>query len=152
MKALWAPFASGFLASVGLCVSGMTRPSKILAFLDVAGDWDPSLGFVMAGALLVDLVLFKLILKRPSPILGGIFHIRSGGGIDPSLAIGAVLFGLGWGISGYCPGPAVASIVTASKEITVFFIAMVAGMLIVDRLRSRESGAQESQVVGDQCA
>ena len=127
LRTIVALFA-GTLFGVGLAVSGMVNPAKITGFLDVAGDWDPTLMFVMGGALLVTIPAFRLILKRPRPVLAGSRALPKGTSLDGRLVGGAALFGVGWGLSGFCPGPAVVAMVTGLTPVFVFVAAMVAGM------------------------
>jgi uncharacterized membrane protein YedE/YeeE len=129
-------FGAGALFGAGLSVSHMVDPKKVLAFLDVAGNWDPSLAFVMLGALMVTLVSFRFILKRPAPLLDNRFRLPQKTAIDRSLLLGALLFGSGWGISGYCPGPAIASLGFGWLEPVVMVLSIVAGMLVHQRLFS----------------
>ena len=124
----------GIIFGLGLAVSGMINPAKVLAFLDLFGDWDPSLLLVMGGALAVTALSYRFILRRPSPLLGGAFHIPEKIGIDRRLVIGAVLFGLGWGLVGLCPGPAVASLAYGETGSVVFLIALLAGLAVGRRL------------------
>jgi hypothetical protein len=105
MKALLAAFGAGSLVAVGLAISGMTKPSKVVGFLDVAGPWDPSLVLVMAAAVAVTFVAYRLILRRASPIFDMKFHLPTRKDIDRRLVLGAALFGVGWGLGGFCPGP-----------------------------------------------
>ena len=126
--------ASGTVFGAGLAVSQMTNPAKVLSFLDVAGGWDPSLAFVMGGAVLVYAVMVRLRKDR---------SVSTRSGIDRPLIVGAALFGLGWGLAGFCPGPALASLVSGSLEVAIFVAAMVVGMLLFglyDRWRSEDSG------------
>jgi uncharacterized membrane protein YedE/YeeE len=120
---------SGVIFGAGLAVSGMVNPAKVLNFFDIAGTWDPSLFFVMAGALMVTMIGYRLAWQRRSPVFATQFHLPSANRIDARLIGGAALFGLGWGLSGFCPGPAVASLTTLSIEPVVFIVAMLAGML-----------------------
>ncbi len=121
---------AGALFGVGLAVSGMANPAKIIGFLDVAGDWDPTLMFVMGGALLVTIPAFRLILGRPRPLLADGFALPTKTDLDGRLLGGAALFGLGWGLSGFCPGPAVVAMVTGLLPVFAFVAAMVGGMAI----------------------
>jgi uncharacterized protein len=125
-------FASGVIFAAGLVVGGMTRPQTVQAFLDVggiaSGRWDASLAFVMAGALSVSYVAFRAAARRGSPWLTMAFDWPTRREIDAPLVIGAMLFGAGWGLAGYCPGPALASLVTGGTEVLIFVAAMVAGM------------------------
>jgi uncharacterized membrane protein YedE/YeeE len=118
----------GIVFGIGLCVSQMINPQKVLGFLDVAGQWDPSLALVMAAALLVAGVLQIIILHRPAPLLAADFHDRKVTGIDIPLVAGAALFGVGWGLSGFCPGPAISALSSGIPESYVFTGAMFAGM------------------------
>jgi len=127
MKRLSA-FACGVVFALGLGISGMTQPSKILAFLDIAGAWDPTLLFVMGGAVLVAGASFPRILRRDRAVLGDDFALPTRTAIDPRLLIGAALFGVGWGLSGYCPGPAIVSLATGSPAVIVFVLGLVIGL------------------------
>ena len=121
---------AGALFGLGLAVSGMTNPAKVIGFLDVAGEWDPTLAFVMGGALLVTIPTFRLILGRPRPILADGFALPTKSALDGRLLGGAALFGVGWGLSGFCPGPAVAALVTGLAPVFVFVAAMMVGMVL----------------------
>jgi uncharacterized membrane protein YedE/YeeE len=129
MKILVALFAGAHFG-LGLAVSGMMNPAKVIGFLDFAGEWDPTLAFVMGGALLVTIPAFRLILGRPRPILAGDFALPAKSTLDARLLGGAALFGVGWGLSGFCPGPAVAALVTGLTPVFAFVAAMVAGMVL----------------------
>ncbi len=120
-------FGAGLLFGIGLWISGMAVPKKVLDFLDVTGSWDPSLLLVMAGAVAVTLAAFRPTLKRPKPLFGARFLVPTRSDIDPPLVAGAALFGLGWGIAGYCPGPALTALSNLTSEIFVFVAAMAAG-------------------------
>ena len=136
-----AALLCGLLFGVGLAVSGMMDPAKVVGFLDLAGDWDPTLIFVMAGALLVSGPAFYFVLRRPRPVLEDAFDLpprtRS---VDGRLLSGAAVFGVGWGLSGFCPGPAVAALTTGLLPVFVFAASMAAGMLLFARTAS-EGGA-----------
>ncbi len=119
----------GILFGVGLTVSQMVNPAKVIGFLDVAGHWDPSLAFVMGGALLVTLPAFALARRRESPVMVPSFHLPQRRDLDARLVSGAVLFGLGWGLAGFCPGPALASLGLGKPETYPFVAAMIAGTL-----------------------
>jgi uncharacterized protein len=125
---LLAALGAGLLFAVGLGISGMTLPTKVIGFLDFFGDWDPSLAFVMGGAVAVHLVLHRLILRRPDPVLGGGFRLPARGEIDGRLVGGSALFGIGWGMGGFCPGPALVGLVTFLPGVLVFVGGMVLGM------------------------
>lgn len=136
MKTWIVPGLAGAVFGVGLVLSGMTRPDKVVAFLDVTGDWDPSLGFVMGAAVLVHLVAYRLVPRMPHPLLGGRWSLPTRKDIDVRLLAGAALFGAGWGIGGFCPGPALTSLVSGRLDVLLFFGAMVTGMAlfqVVDR-------------------
>lgn len=144
-KAVWA-LLSGALFAAGLVLGGMTQPAKVLAFLDVGalargvsstaekGFWDPSLAFVMGGALMVTLVAFWLVPRRAAPLADDKFHLPTRNDIDARLLVGAALFGIGWGLAGYCPGPALASLLGGNTDVLIFVGAMVAGMWAAKRL------------------
>lgn len=130
MSALYSALGAGFLFGIGLWVSGMANPRKVLGFLDITGDWDASLMLVMGGAVAVTLVAFRLVLKRPAPLFDKIFFIPETKSIDFPLIAGSAIFGIGWGIGGYCPGPALTALSTLSTESVVFVAAMIAGGLL----------------------
>ena len=121
---------SGVVFGLGLAVSGMMNPAKVIGFLDVAGDWDPTLLFVMGGALLVTVPAFRWVLARPKPVLDKEFSLPDRTGLDGRLISGAALFGVGWGMVGFCPGPAVAALSTGSTPVLLFVAAMLAGMVL----------------------
>jgi uncharacterized membrane protein YedE/YeeE len=125
-----ASLVVGFIFGVGLVVSGMTQPGKVIGFLDLFGNWDPSLIFVMVGAIAVHFVTYHLIRKRTSPLLSGEWHVPTKRDITPSLVIGSVLFGIGWGLGGYCPGPAVTSLMSFSHRPAIFVASMLVGMVL----------------------
>ena len=128
-------FICGILFSIGLGISGMTQPQKVIGFLDVFGEWNPSLSFVMGGAVLSYLALQLWVQRNFSiPVLGGSFQIPSRKDLDRSLVIGALLFGSGWGLGGYCPGPAITSLGSGSFNALLFVVAMGIGMLVADRV------------------
>ena len=134
MKA-WPAIVAGILFGVGLTLSGMSDPLKVLGFLDVSGDWIPDLALVMGGALIVSLVSTPWVLKHAAPRFASQFHLPTLSSIDQRLAIGAMLFGVGWGLSGYCPGPAIVSLLYGYESTMIFCLAMVAGMLLEAALR-----------------
>ena len=127
MKPLLIALLSGILFGAGLALSQMTNPDKVINFLDIAGNWDPSLLFVMVGALTVTLLSFKKILKRPAPLFGKQFYFASKAAIDKPLIIGAAIFGMGWGMSGYCPGPSVAGLGLGNTEAVVMVCTIYLG-------------------------
>jgi uncharacterized membrane protein YedE/YeeE len=124
------PFACGLVFAAGLIISQMINPAKVLNFLDIAGNWDPTLAFVMGGAILVTMPLFRLVLKAPHPLFAGKFYLPSRRDIDVRLIGGATLFGIGWGIAGLCPGPAITALASGLLPVVAFLIAMTAGALI----------------------
>ena len=130
MKLILASLISGILFGVGLSLSQMINPEKVLNFLDIAGAWDPSLIFVMLGALEVTFISFKIILKRPSPVFDHKFYLATKKEIDKPLIIGATIFGIGWGITGYCPGPAVAGLGFGNPESVIMVIAIYLGFVV----------------------
>ncbi|MBD9535129.1 YeeE/YedE family protein [Stenotrophomonas sp. STM01] len=132
-----AALLSGALFGLGLAVSGMTDPQRILGFLDVSGDFDPALLFVLGGAVLTTLVLFRFVLRRPAPVLAERFQIPALKQIDRPLLLGAALFGIGWGLAGYCPGPALVGLGVLSPEALWFVPAMLLGMYLHRWLRGR---------------
>jgi len=137
MKAWLVAFASGALFGVGLLVSGMTDPGKVVGFLDLFGAWDPSLAFVMVGAIGVHALSYRSVRARNAPLFDDRFHVPEARGVDAPLVAGAALFGIGWGLSGYCPGPALVSLGTLSPSPFVFTAAMAGGMVLCAVLRKR---------------
>lgn len=128
-------FLLGFIFALGLGVSGMTQPAKIIGFLDVTGSWDPSLLFVMAGAVGVTSVTFPWVLRRRQPMVETEFRLPTRSAVDWALLVGSALFGIGWGLSGYCPGPALVSAVTGSEPVLLFSFAMISGLVAARWLR-----------------
>ncbi len=130
MPRMLAALFAGTLFGLGLAVSGMMNPAKVIGFLDVSGAWDPTLAFVMGGALLVTIPAFRMILGRPRPVLADGFVLPTRGTLDGRLLGGSALFGVGWGLSGFCPGPAVAGLITGLTPVVAFVAAMAAGMVL----------------------
>jgi uncharacterized membrane protein YedE/YeeE len=130
-------FAAGLVFGIGLMLSGMTDPGKVIGFLDVAGNWDPSLAFVMGGAILVGLVAFRVAGKRARTFLGDAMQLPQARHIDHRLIGGSVLFGIGWGLAGFCPGPALVSLGAGQEKAAVFVAAMLAGMAIYEAVEKR---------------
>ena len=128
MKRVLAALISGFIFAVGLAIGGMTDPQKVIGFLDVTGAWDPSLAFVMGGAIVVYAPLFRLAMRRSTPLFDGTFHLPTRKDIDARLLIGSSLFGIGWGLGGFCPGPALTSVMSFGSGPLVFTAAMLTGM------------------------
>lgn len=144
---------AGALFGSGLAVSGMMDPAKVIGFLDFFGDWDPTLAFVMGGALLVCVPAFRLVLRRPRPVFAEGFDLPTRTALDTRLLGGSALFGVGWGLSGFCPGPAVAALVpallTGLWPVFVFFVSMVAGMALHARVsRQRDRAASAAPATG----
>ena len=125
-----AAFAAGLVFGIGLILSGMTDPGKVIGFLDVFGRWDPSLAFVMGGAILVGFFGFSLAHQRTRSFLGSAIHLPQRRDIDTRLVGGSVVFGIGWGLAGFCPGPAVVSVASGVDAAAVFIGAMLVGMMI----------------------
>ena len=125
-------FAVGLLFGIGLIVSGMTDPGKVLGFLDLAGNWDPSLMFVMGGATLVAAIGFGLARRRGQALSGAPIRLPTATAIDRRLVIGSLVFGAGWGLAGFCPGPALASLGSGRSEPLLFGLAMIAGMAVFE--------------------
>ncbi|MCK9563914.1 MAG: hypothetical protein M0R02_14475 [Bacteroidales bacterium] len=125
---LFSAFAAGLIFGIGLLVSGMANPAKVLAFLDLAGAWDPSLALVMGGAVAVGLVAFTLAGRRTVTLLGTPMELPARRDIDRPLVLGSLGFGIGWGLAGFCPGPALVALGAAETKAAVFVLAMVAGM------------------------
>lgn len=128
MKVLLVSFLSGTVFALGLGISGMTRPIKVIGFLDFAGNWDASLALVMVGAIAVYFTAYRLIRRRSAPLLAEKFSVPERRDIDRNLIVGAAIFGAGWGLGGFCPGPAITSL--ASGAAPVFVMAMAAGMYL----------------------
>lgn len=130
MRQLIAAFVSGLVFALGLAIAGMTRPAKVAGFLDFAGDWDPSLAFVMVGAIIVYGLALRPVLKMRSPVMAALFERPTAERIDARLVAGAIVFGVGWGISGFCPGPALVSVPVGAVPVLVFVAAMILGVLL----------------------
>lgn len=128
MKAILSALAAGLVFGLGLIVSGMVNPAKVLNFLDVAGQWDPSLAFVMAGAAATVFAGYRLVLKRSGPLFAERFNLPGATRIDARLIGGAAMFGIGWGLVGFCPGPALTALGTGAAPALIFVVAMLAGM------------------------
>ncbi|MFM8555364.1 MAG: DUF6691 family protein, partial [Betaproteobacteria bacterium] len=123
-------FFIGLLFGVGLILAGMTDPAKVIGFLDLAGAWDPSLAFVMGGAILVGLFAFGVAKRRTTSVFGGAMQLPTSRDIDRRLVAGSLLFGAGWGLAGFCPGPALVSVGAGQPKAGVFTLAMLLGMVI----------------------
>jgi uncharacterized membrane protein YedE/YeeE len=123
-------FVSGLIFAAGLVLGGMTQPAKVVGFLDFTGNWDPSLAFVMGGAVLAYSVLYRLILKKKSPFFEPKFHLPTRTDLDWRLIVGGGLFGVGWGLAGYCPGPGLTAAASLSSPALIFVAAMIGGMYL----------------------
>jgi uncharacterized membrane protein YedE/YeeE len=130
MKNALAALVVGFVFAIGLGLSGMTQPQKVIGFLDIFSSWDPSLIFVMVGAIGVHFVTYKIIRKRESPMFDIQWHVPTKTELTPALIAGSLLFGVGWGLAGFCPGPALTSIASLSATPLIFVFSMITGMLI----------------------
>jgi uncharacterized membrane protein YedE/YeeE len=140
---IFVQFLVGLLLGLGLVVAGMSDPAKVLNFLDVgalpSGGWDPSLAFVMAGAIAVTFLGFRAVLRRPRPLFDTMFHLPGTKGIDRRILVGPALFGIGWGLAGFCPGPALVALGTGSGAAILFVAAMFVGMAAARILALRDA-------------
>lgn len=137
-------FIAGLVFGIGLLLGGMTDPAKVLGFLDLAGNWDPSLAFVMGGAVLVGLVAFRIAGRREHSLLGEAMRLPTATRIDRRLVLGSIAFGVGWGVAGFCPGPALASLATGGTRVLLFTGAMLAGMAVFELLERIRAGSKRS--------
>lgn len=149
MKANAAAFGVGALFAVGLGVSGMTKPSKVAGFLDIAGAWDASLAFVMIGAIAVHFVAYRVVTRRPSPLFDANYHVPTRKDIDRRLVLGAALFGVGWGLGGFCPGPALVTAGSGSLGALVFVAGMTIGVLVEQAAAHASARAQSRRDASD---
>ena len=132
---------AGLVFGLGLLVSGIANPAKVIGFLDLAGDWDPSLGLVMAGAIAVGIVAFAVARRRAVSFIGAEMKLTTPHRIDRRLVLGSVLFGVGWGVAGFCPGPGLVALGMGESKAIVFVAAMLAGMGIFEMLERRKRTA-----------
>lgn len=131
---------AGFLFGLGMMVSGMVDPAKVIGFLNIFGHWDPSLAFVMGGALMVFAPgYFLLVKKQPKPVLADTFCLSENQKLDKKLIGGSALFGIGWGLAGICPGPAVTALGSGAATVSMFVLSMIAGMFLVNQLTERKA-------------
>ncbi len=137
MPVVASAFVTGLVFAIGLGISGMTDTTKVLGFLTLNTDWNPALMLVMGGAIAVHAVVYRLATRRSSPLFTDAFHIPTRTDIDKRLLVGALLFGLGWGMGGICPGPGLVSIFSGMTENIVFVVTMIAGMLIWQQVQRR---------------
>ena len=144
---MFAAFVAGALFALGLSLSGMTEPARVIGFLDITGEWDPSLAFVMGGAVTVYAVLYQVIVRRlAQPLVADEFHVPQRAPIDAKLVFGAALFGVGWGLAGFCPGPAVVALGAGKVEAALFVLALIAGSWVASvlpRIGRAATGARE---------
>lgn len=145
MRLVWA-YVIGLVFGTGIAISGMANPAKVLNFFDVAGNWDPSLAFVMGGALVVTFIGYRLVLRRAGPLVGPKFHLPDSARIDARLLGGAAVFGVGWGIAGFCPGGALPAVGTGRIEVLAFVAALIAGILVARGLMALH-GAREARLL-----
>jgi hypothetical protein len=134
MMRILSAWIAGLVFGIGLIVAGMTNPAKVQGFLDLAGPWDPSLAFVMGGAILVGLAAFRFAGQRERALLGDAMRLPTATRIDRRLVVGSLAFGAGWGLAGFCPGPALASLATGGVKALIFTGAMLAGMIVFELL------------------
>jgi uncharacterized protein len=137
-KHLISAFVTGLIFGIGLLISGMANPDKVLSFLDITGNWDPSLALVMGGAIAVGAVAFTFIKGRTHSLLGEPLRLPTKRDLDSRLVLGSLGFGVGWGLAGFCPGPAVVALGAGELKAVIFVIAMLAGMGIFEILESRK--------------
>lgn len=153
MMRSFVAFSSGLLFGTGLIVGGMTKPTKVLGFLDVFGAWDATLLFVMIGAIAVHSVAYAIVRRKRSPLLASAFRLPTRRDIDAELLLGAVVFGVGWGLAGYCPGPSVVSVASGRAGVVLFVITMSAGLYggaklqsAIERVKVRSAGGSSAAV------
>ena len=148
MREILAGLITGLLFGLGLCLSSMTSPAVVLGFLDIAGNWNPTLVFVMAAGVVVTFFGYRLLVPKSRPLWAAQFSLPSAKQIDAPLLSGAAIFGVGWGLAGYCPGPAVVSLASGRSEVFVFVLSMLAGMVFVRWMRGRRWSTMGSQPAG----
>lgn len=136
-------WAIGLIFGLGISMSGMANPAKVQNFFDLAGTWDPSLAFVMGGALATTFLGYRLVFRRPAPVLDVGFHLPTAKAIDARLIGGSVVFGIGWGVSGFCPGGALPALGLGSADVFAFVAALVAGLMIARALQAAQSRRAE---------
>lgn len=147
MPALFLALLTGLIFGTGIALSGMINPAKVLNFFDIAGTWDPSLAFVMGGALIVTAIGYRFVLKSPRPLFDRQFHLPTRKDIDMPLLAGSAIFGIGWGIAGFCPGGSIPALGLMQTDAVIFVAAMIAGIAITRVVRhamSRSLGVQKA--------
>ena len=137
---LLSAFIVGLIFGAGIAISGMINPAKVLNFFDIAGTWDPSLIFVMGGALMTTFIGYRLVLRRDAPVIEETFQLPLARDIDARLIGGSAVFGLGWGIAGFCPGAAVPALGSGKWEVALFVAALLAGLWVARAIRDRQTG------------
>ncbi|HKL64672.1 MAG TPA: DUF6691 family protein [Roseovarius sp.] len=137
---LLSAFIVGMVFGTGIAISGMINPAKVLNFFDIAGTWDPSLIFVMGGALMTTFIGYRLVLRRDAPVIEETFQLPLARDIDARLIGGSAVFGLGWGIAGFCPGAAVPALGSGKWEVALFVAALLAGLWVARAIRDRQTG------------
>jgi uncharacterized membrane protein YedE/YeeE len=137
-------FVVGLLFGLGLLLSGMTDPGKVLGFLDLIGPWDPSLALVMGGAIAIGVIAFALAKKRTVSFLGGAMRLPMSSEIDRRLIVGAAMFGAGWGLAGFCPGPALVSLASGQPKAAIFVVAMLVGMFAFELIDRRVQASNQT--------
>lgn len=145
MMMMFTALLAGLVFGVGLIISGMVNPAKVLGFLDIAGAWDPSLVFVMAGAIAIAAIGFAMVRRRTRSVLGAELMLPTKRDIDRRLVIGSAAFGIGWGVGGFCPGPAIVALGAGEVKALVFVAAMVAGMLLFEVIERRARVSMRAQ-------
>lgn len=136
---LLVSFISGITFAVGLSISGMTKPSKVQGFLDIFGQWDYSLAFVMVGGILVHTIAYLIKKKTSKPMLNPDYQVPNNKTIDKNLILGGVLFGMGWGLAGFCPGPGITALASGALEPLIFVVSMTVGMFAFDLFQKVQS-------------
>ena len=135
---------AGLVFGLGMIISGMVNPAKVLNFLDLAGSWDPSLAFVMGGAIAVGLPGYRLVARMDKPLAEPRFFLPTRNDINANLVIGGALFGIGWGIGGFCPGPAITALSLLHKSVLLFVLAMLGGMMLGRHIRDNRLGSGQT--------
>jgi uncharacterized membrane protein YedE/YeeE len=141
MKLIFALF-TGLVFGTGIAISGMMNPAKVFNFFDVAGTWDPSLAFVMGGAVVITFIGYRLVWRRDAPLFGGRFQIPTSNAIDARLIVGSAIFGIGWGIAGFCPGAAIPALGTGRWEVVLFLVAVTAGFYLRRLIAATQTSAK----------
>lgn len=141
---LLSTYIIGLIFGIGISISGMANPAKVLNFFDIAGTWDPSLAFVMGGALIVTFIGYRMVFNRDAPLLEQKFQLPTRRDIDPALIGGSAFFGVGWGMTGFCPGGALPALGTGRSEVLIFVAALIVGILIAKTLQNLSALRSES--------